>query len=103
MLKTIAKKANLKKIGKKTLSNAFQKIIAKYTKNKKKKSAIRTLKNNKDLNNILNDIDQLAKEKNIKLLDRKNLEFTIQRKQLDKLKTKNKDEFMVKYVYELLE
>jgi hypothetical protein len=51
----------------------------------------------------LNDIDQLAKEKNIKLLDRKNLEFTIQRKQLDKLKTKNKDEFMVKYVYELLE
>ena len=103
VLKTIAKKTNLKKIGKKTLSNAFQKIIAKYTKNKKKKSAIRTLKNNKDLNNILNDIDQLAKEKNIKLLDRKNLEFTIQRKQLDKLKTKNKDEFMVKYVYELLE
>jgi hypothetical protein len=103
VLNIIAKKTNLKKIGKKTLSNEFQKIIAKYTKNKKKKSAIRTLKNNKDLDNILNDIDQLAKEKNIKLLDRKNLEFTIQRKQLDKLKTKNKDEFMVKYVYELLE
>jgi hypothetical protein len=103
ILNTIAKKTHLKKFGKKTLSKAFQKIIAKYSKNKKKKSAIRTLKNNKDLNNILNTIDELAKEKNVKILDRKNLEFTIQRNQLDKLKTKNKDDFMIKYIYELLE
>ena len=61
------------------------------------------MKNNKDLNNILNTIDELAKEKYVKILDRKNLEFTIQRNQLDKLKTKNKDDFMVKYIYELLE
>ena len=80
MLNAIPKKTNLKKLDKKTSSKAFQKIIAKYSKIKKKKSAIRTLKNNKDLNNILNDIDELAKEKNIKILDRNNLEFTIQRK-----------------------
>ena len=61
------------------------------------------MKNNKDLNNILNDIDELAKGKNIKLLDRKKVEFTIQRKQLDKINSKNKDDFMVKYIYELLE
>ena len=103
MLNSIPKKTNLKKLGKKTLSKAFQKIITKYTKIKKKKSAIRTLKNNKDLNKILNDINEFAKEKNNKLLDRKNLEFTIQKKQLDKLNFKNKDDFMVKYIYELLE
>ena len=92
----------VKGIGRKKLSRAFSKIIAKYTTGKRKKSAIKTLKNNKDLNNILNGIDDLAREKKVKLLDRDNLEFTIERKQLDKLKTKLKDDFKVKYTYQLL-
>ena len=94
----------MKGIGKKKLSKAFSKIIARYTsgKGKRKVSAIKALKNNKDLNNILNGIDDLAKEHNVECLDRKNLEFTIERKQLDKLKTKLKDDFKVKYIYELL-
>lgn len=61
------------------------------------------MKNNKDLNNILNGIDDLAKDKGAPLLDRKNLEFTIERKQLDKLSTKLKDDFTVKYTYELID
>jgi hypothetical protein len=60
------------------------------------------LKNNKDLNNILEGINAIAKEKNVEILDRKNLEFVVERKQLDKLKTKIKDDFKVKYTYELL-
>ena len=91
-----------KGIKRKKLSRAFSKIISKYTKNKRKKSAIKTLKNNKDLNNILDNIDDLAKEKKVPLLDRNNLEFTIERKQLDKLKTKIKDNFTVKYTFQLL-
>ena len=94
----------MKGIGKKKLSKAFSKIISKYTsgKAKRKVSAIKALKNNKDLNNILNGINDLAKEHNVECLDRKNLEFTIERKQLDKLKTKLNDDFKVKYTYELL-
>jgi hypothetical protein len=60
------------------------------------------MKNNKDLNDILEGINAIAKEQNVQLLDPKNLEFVIERKQLDKLKTKIKDEFKVKYTYELL-
>ena len=60
------------------------------------------MKNNKDLNNILDGIDDLAKDKGVPLLDRNNLVFTIERKQLDKLKTKNNDNFKVKYIYQLL-
>ena len=91
-----------KGIKRKKLSRAFSKIISKYTKGKRKKSAIKTLKNNKNLNNILNNIDDLAKEKGAPLLDRNNLEFTIERKQLDKLKTKIKDNFTVKFSFQLL-
>ena len=102
-LSSVIQKQYMKGIGRKKLSKAFGKIIAKYTgKNKKRKSAIKTLKNNKDLNNILNGIDDLAKERNVELLDRDNLEFTIERKQLDKLKTKIKDDFRVKYKYQLM-
>ena len=101
-LSSVIQKQYMKGIGRKKLSRAFSKIIAKYTKGKKKKSAIKTLKNNKDLNNILNGIDDLAKEKGVTLLDRDNLEFIIERKQLDKLKTKIKDNFRVKYTYQLL-
>ena len=54
-------------------------------------------------NNILDGIDQIAKEYNVQLLDRQNLSFTIDRKQLDKLKTKLKDDFKVKFTYELLQ
>ena len=60
------------------------------------------MKNNRDLNNILDGIDQLAREKNVKPLDRSNLTFVIERKFLDKLKTKLIDNFQVEYTYELL-
>jgi hypothetical protein len=79
------------------------KMKAKHKYGLKRKSAIQTLKNNKDLNNICDGIDDLAKEKKVELLDRKNLVFTIGRKQLDKLKAKkNNDNFEVKYCYELV-
>ena len=87
--------------GNKVLNNAFSKILSKYKKKKKKKSAIKTMKNNKDLNNILDGIEEIATEMNVKILDRNNLEFTIDRKLLDKLKTKIKTNFQVKYVYKL--
>ena len=81
---------------------SLNKMKSKHKYGSKRKSAIQTLKNNKDLNNILDGIDELAREKKVTLLDRDNLEFTIERKQLDKLKTKLKDNFKVKYTYELL-
>ena len=69
----------------------------------KRKSAIQTLKNNKDLNDICDGIDYLASQKKVELFNRKNLVFTISKNQLDKLKPKNIiDNFEVKYVYELL-
>ncbi len=81
---------------------SLNKMKSKHKYGSKRKSAIQTLKNNKDLNNILDGIDELAREKKVTLLDRDNLEFTIERKQLDKLKTKLKDNFKVKYTYQLL-
>ena len=60
------------------------------------------MKNNKDLNDILEGINAIARDQHAEELDSKNLEFVIERKQLDKLKTKIKDEFKVKYTYELL-
>ena len=102
ILNTIIHKTTLREIGKKNLSRAFHKIIENYTKRKKKKSAIKSLKNNKDLNDIINDIDELAKENGVELLDRENLEFTIEKSELDKLKSSYEDEFKVKIIYELL-
>jgi phosphatidylinositol-3,4,5-trisphosphate 3-phosphatase/dual-specificity protein phosphatase PTEN len=91
-------------VEKKKLSKALGEIISNYdeARGKRKISAIKSMKNNKDLNNILNGIDRLARDLKIPVLDRENLEFTIERKQLDKLKTKLKDPFKVKYTYELL-
>ena len=102
ILSSIVDKSQLKKFGRKTLSRAFHRIIENYTKKKKKKSALRSLKNTRDLNIILNDIDELAQEKGVPLIDRENLEFTIERNALDKLKTSYNDEFQVKVIYELL-
>ena len=98
-------KTQRKDVGKEKVSQAFSKMISKYTSKtgKRKISAIKAMKNNKNLNNILDGIDQIAKEYNVQLLDRQNLSFTIDRKQLDKLKTKLKDDFKVKYTYELLQ
>jgi phosphatidylinositol-3,4,5-trisphosphate 3-phosphatase/dual-specificity protein phosphatase PTEN len=95
---------NMNGVEKKKLSKAFGEIISNYdeARGKRKISAIKSMKNNKDLNNILNGIDRLARDLNIPVLDRENFEFTIERKQLDKLKTKLKDPFKVKYTYELL-
>ena len=58
------------------------------------------MKNNKDLNNILSGIDELAKEKGVPLLNGDNLEFSFERNQLDKLKTTIEDDFRVKYTYQ---
>ena len=101
-LVSIIHKQYMKGIGKKKLSSALSRVIAKYKKGKKKKSAIKAMKNNKDLNDILDGIDHLAKERRIEPIDRTNLSFVIQRKELDKLKTKIRDNFGVKYTYELL-
>ena len=101
-LSSVIQKQYMKGIARTKLSRAFRKVVEKYTKKKKKRSAIKTLKNNKDLNNILSGIDELAKEKGVPLLDRNNLGFTIERKQLDKLKTKLKDDFKVEFTYQLI-
>ena len=101
-LVSIIHKQYIRGINKKKLSSALNRVIAKYKKGKKKKNAIKTMKNNRDLNNILDGIDQLAKEKNIEPLNRSNLSFVIERKFLDKLKTKITDNFQVKYTFELL-
>ena len=78
------------------------KMKSKHKYGQKRKSAIKTLKNNKDLNGICDGIDDLARGKKVELLDRNNLIFTISRKQLDKLKTKSQDNFEVKFIYQLL-
>ena len=89
--------------GQSIMTITLTKMKAKHKYGLKRKSAIQTLKNNKDLNNICDGIDDLAKEKKVELLDRKNLVFIIGRKQLDKLKAKkNNDNFEVKYCYELV-
>ena len=88
--------------GSSIMTITLTKMKAKHKYGQKRKSAIQTLKNNKDLNNILDGIDDLAKDKGVPLLDRNNLVFIIERKQLDKLKTKNNDNFKVKYIYQLL-
>ena len=44
----------------------------------------------------------MASDHNIEILDRKNLDFVVERNELDKLKTKIKDVFKIKYTYELL-
>lgn len=85
-----------------SLNKAISLFTAKRMKGGKKKSAVQTLKSNKDLNVIFDGIEELASEKGVEPLDRKNLSFVIDRKQLDKLKTKCKDPFKVKYTYELL-
>ena len=102
-ISAIIQRKYMKGIRRKKLARAFSKIISKYTSSGKRKlSAIKALKNKKDLNNILNGIDEIAKDNNVELLDRDNLEFTIERKELDKLKTKLKDDFKVKITYQLL-
>ena len=92
----------LRGIEKQHIDRAFSKVITKYSTDKRKKTTIESLKTNKDLNVILNGIDELAKEKGIPLIDRDNLEFTIEKKELDKLKTEIKDDFKVKYTFQLL-
>ena len=83
---------------------SLTKMKAKHKYGAKRKSAIQTLKNNKDLNNILDGIDDLAKGKGVPLLDRNKLVFTLEKKQLDKLRPKNNDDnFKVTYTYQLLQ
>ena len=85
-----------------TVSMSFYSMKQKHKKGEKRRSALQAMKNNNDLNAIIAGIDELANEKNVPLIDRKNLSFTVKRNQLDKLKTKCKDEFEVKYKFELL-
>ena len=89
--------------GSSLMTITFNSMNAKHqTKFSKRKSAIQTLKNNRDLNNIIDGIDNLAKQKGVKCLDRTNIEFVVERQNLDKLRTKIKDKFLVKFNYELL-
>jgi hypothetical protein len=99
--KTVTNHYN-KAFGQNIMTISFKTMKLKHKSGQRRKSAIKTLKNNKDLNDIFSGIDELARDKGVNLLDRKNLTFTIGRKQLDKLKTKTKDNFEVKFVYELL-
>ena len=70
---------------------SLNKMKSKHWYGAKRKSAIETLKNNKDLNNILDGIDNLAKGKGVPLLDRNALVFV-------KLKPKNNtDDFNIDY------
>ena len=86
----------------KTVSMSFYSMKAKHKKGSKRRSAAQTMRNNNDLNDIISGIDELANEKKVHLIDRKNLVFIVKRKELDKLKTKCKDEFEVKYKFQLL-
>ena len=92
---------NLKGDERANVSKAFSKIMSRY-KQGDGKSSLGSIKNIKDLNLILDVIDELAKGKGVELLDRKHLEFTIEKKYLDKLKTENQDEFKIKFTYQLL-
>ena len=78
---------------------SFYYMKEKHKKGFKRRSAVQAMKNNKDLNNIKDGIDELANVKKIPLIDRKNLVFIIKRKELDKLKTKCTDVFEVKYKF----
>jgi hypothetical protein len=83
------------------VSKLFNKITSHY-KDGSNKSSAESKKNIKDLNLILDAIDELAKERGVELLDREHLELVIDRKNLDKLKSENDDEFKVKLTYKLL-
>ena len=85
-----------------TVNISFNSMNARHNKNRKRRSVEQTMKNNKDLNNIIDGIDELANEKKVPLIDRKNLVFTVKRQELDKLKTKCTDDFEVKYKFQLL-
>ena len=102
LLSSIIQKSVDGNIKRNQFSNALKKVLAKYAQTRRKKSAIKTLKHNKDLNDILEGINAMASDHNIEILDRKNLEFVVERNELDKLKTDIKDEFKIKYTYELL-
>ena len=103
IVKPLIKNKNLKGVERANVSKAFSKIFSKYKKeNANKKNTLNSIRNVRDLNAILDIIDELAKEKGVPLLDRQNLEFVVEKKYLDKLKTEIKDEFKIKYTYELL-
>jgi hypothetical protein len=91
---------NLKGDERENVSKAFSKLS--QFKQGDAKSSLSSIKNIKDLNIILDNIDDLAREKGVELLDRTNLEFTIEKKYLDKLKTENQDEFKIEFTYQLL-
>ena len=88
--------------GQTIMTISLNKMKSKHKYGMKRQSALKTLKNNRDLNNICDGIDDLAKQQKVELLDRENLEFTIEKNELDKLKSSYEDEFKVKFIYELL-
>ena len=83
------------------VSKAFSQIIALY-KQTHSKTTLNSINDIKDLNLILDIVDDLARAKGVELLDRTNLEFTVEKKYVDKLKTENLDEFKIKFTYRLL-
>ena len=102
ILSPLNKIKNLKGVERANVSKAFGKIFSKY-KEGNKKNALDSIRNVKDLNAILDILDDLAREKGVPLLDRNHLEFVVERKYLDKLKTELQDDFKIKYTYELLQ
>jgi hypothetical protein len=102
ILSPLNKIKNLKGVERANVSKAFGKIFSKY-KEGNKKNALDCIRNVKDLNLILDIIDDFAREKGVPLLDRKHLEFVVERKYLDKLKTELPDDFKIKFTYELLQ
>ena len=101
ILSPINHNKNLKGDERENVSKFFNKIFSKI-KEGNTKTMLETSRNLKDLNLILDIIDDLAQKKGVPLLDRKHLEFVVERKYLDKLKTEINDEFKIKYTYELL-
>ena len=92
---------NLQGYEREYVSKAFSQIIALY-KQTHSKTTLNSINDIKDLNLILDIVDDLARAKGVELLDRTNLEFTVEKKYVDKLKTEINDEFKIKFTYQLL-
>ena len=58
-----------KAFGQNIMTISFKTMKLKHKSGQRRKSALKTLKNNKDLNGIISGIDELANDKGVDLLD----------------------------------
>ena len=91
----------------KTVKASFHAIYNKHRKIEApkietKKGILKSIKTKKDLNHIIDEVNEMAKDANVKMIDRDDLVVIIDRKNLDKLKTKLDDNFEIRFNYELL-